>query len=167
MERQSISTDYKIKTLPEIKEIVEKLREDGKKIVTTNGAFDLIHAGHVKSLDTAKSLGDCLIIGLNSDDSIKRYKSPQRPIIPQEFRAKMLAALEIVDYVIIFDEDDPRDLLKVIKPDIHVKSKAGYKGIEKEVVESNGGAIYLIDDVPGLSTTHILNRIKEIEKMDK
>ena len=135
--------------------------------MTTNGAFDVIHAGHVKSLDIAKSLGDCLIIGLNSDDSIKRYKSPQRPIISQEFRAKMLAALEMVDYVVIFCEDDPRELLKVIKPNIHVKSKTGYKGIEKEVVESNGGEIILIDDIPGLSTTFILDRLKQLEETKK
>jgi D-beta-D-heptose 7-phosphate kinase/D-beta-D-heptose 1-phosphate adenosyltransferase len=165
MMESELSTDGKIKSREEIKAIVENIRKNqkGKKIITTNGAFDILHTGHVGCLDIAKSLGDYLIVGLNSDASIKRYKSKDRPIIPQHFRAKMLSSLQVVDYVVIFDEDDPRELLGVIKPDIHTKSKSGFKGIEREVVESNGGKIFLVDDVPGLSTTFILERLKQIE----
>ena len=140
-------------------------REDiiGRKIVTTNGAFDIIHAGHIQTLEKAKSYGDILIVGLNSDSSIKRYKSPLRPIIPQKERAEMLAALSVVDYVSIFEENDPREFIKAVKPNFHVKSRLGFKGIEKEVVEENGGKIVLIDDMPGLSTTDIINKIIKIE----
>ncbi|GAG14983.1 unnamed protein product, partial [marine sediment metagenome] len=98
----------KIKTFEEIKEIAPKLKSEGKKIVTTNGSFDLLHIGHVKSLQKAKEYGDILIVGLNSDSSIKQYKSKDRPIVGQKERAEMLAALECVDYVVIFDETDPR-----------------------------------------------------------
>ena len=156
----------KIKTGIEIKEIVENLREKNPeiKIVTTNGAFDILHSGHAQSLEQAKSYGDILIVGLNSDSSIKRYKSSDRPIIPQKERAIMLSALNAVDYVVIFEETDPRELLKLIKPDFHIKSKKGFKGIEKEAVESNGGKIILIDDVPGISTTDIIKKILDIEK---
>ena len=150
----------KIVTKDELREIVEKIRQENPeiKIVTTNGAFDIIHTGHVDGLIKAKQEGDILIVGLNSDSSIKQYKSLDRPINPQQNRAKVLAALECVDYVTVFDETDPRELLKLIKPDIHVKSKSGFKGIEREVVEQNGGKIILIEDIPGLSTTNILKK---------
>jgi len=155
----------KILNREQIKKEVEKLRSQNFKIkiVTTNGAFDLMHSGHLHSLYDAKSLGDILIVGLNSDISIKRYKSSERPILPQGERAKMLSALEVVDYIVIFDEDDPRELLKVIKPNFHVKSKTGFKGIEREVVESNGGKIVLIEDIPGISTTDIIKKIKSLK----
>jgi len=155
----------KIKTQEEIREIVENIRKKNPKIkiVTTNGSFDILHAGHIKSLREAKSYGDILIIGLNSDSSIKSYKSKDRPIIPQKERAEMLAALDIADYVVIFNEPDPRELLKVIKPNFHVKSKSGFKGIERDVVEKNNGKIILIEDVPGISTTQIVAKIKSLE----
>jgi|SRR3989344_3704537 len=153
--------ENKIKSRSEIKKIVEDLRKNNPKIriVTTNGAFDIVHVGHVMSLVKAKSYGDILIIGLNSDSSIKKYKSKDRPINPQEDRAIMLAALECVDYVTIFDETDPREFLKVIKPNFHVKSKSGYKGLEEEVVKSNVGKIVLLDDIAGKSTTLLIDKI--------
>ena len=149
----------KIKTREELKEIVESFKKKGKKIVTTNGSFDILHLGHVKSFQEAKKYGDILILGLNSDSSIKQYKSPDRPINPQQDRAEMLAALECVDYVTIFDETDPRALLEVIKPNVHVKSKSGFTGIEKETVEKNGGEIVLIEDTIGKSTTNLIDKI--------
>jgi rfaE bifunctional protein nucleotidyltransferase chain/domain len=161
-----LSTDHKLKTRDEIRELAGILKVKGKKIVTTNGAFDVIHSGHIKSLDIAKSKGDILIVGINSDASVRRYKSPLRPILPQDYRAQMIAALSIVDYVVIFDEDDPRELLLAIKPHVHVKSKSGYKGIEKDAVEGNGGTIFLFDDLPGISTTYILERVREIDKVE-
>lgn len=128
-------------------------------IVTTNGSFDIMHVGHVYSLEKAKEQGDVLIVGLNSDSSIKSYKSPNRPINPQEDRAAFMAALACVDYVTIFDELDPRALLAVIKPDRHVKSRSGYLGLEEEVVTSNGGKVVLLDDIPGKSTTMLIQKI--------
>jgi len=159
----------KIKDREELSEIVDNYRKCNKgiKIVTTNGAFDLIHSGHVRTLQKAKSYGDILIVGLNSDKSIKNYKSPLRPIIPQYERAEMLSALEVVDYVVIFDETNPIEFLKAIKPDFHIKSKSGYKGLEKDVVESNGGKIILLDDIPGFSTTNLIQRIKEVLESEK
>lgn len=154
----------KIKSRLELKKIVEDLRKKNPKIkiVTTNGAFDIIHVGHIISFVKAKSYGDILIIGLNSDSSIKQYKSKDRPINPQEDRAIMLAALECVDYVTIFDETDPREFLKVVKPDFHVKSRSGYKGLEEEVVKSNVGKIILLDDIAGKSTTQLIEKIIKI-----
>lgn len=154
----------KIKTKQEIEKVVQELRNADKNIciVTTNGAFDLIHSGHITSLEHAKSLGDILIVGLNSDSSVKRYKSNLRPIIPQKERAKMLASLEAVDYVVIFEEDNPNALLEIIKPNKHVKSKSGFKGLERETVENHGGEITLLDDVIGISTTQILNKVLDI-----
>lgn len=154
----------KIKTVKEIQEIVETLRRKNPNItiVTTNGAFDILHAGHAKSFVEAKSHGDVLIVGVNSDASIKRYKSPHRPIIPEQDRAEMIAALQVVDYVVIFDEDDPRNLLDVIKPNKHIKSKAGFTGIEKETVEKHGGKIILIEDIPGISTSQIIKKIRAL-----
>tara|TARA_Y100000034_G_C6707529_1_gene312373 strand:- start:187 stop:681 length:495 start_codon:yes stop_codon:yes gene_type:complete len=154
----------KIKTRDEIKEIVEDLKQQGKKIVTTNGAFDILHTGHIKSFEEARKHGDLLIVGLNSDSSVKKYKSPDRPFNDQRERAGMLAALEHVDYVTIFDETDPREILKVIKPHIHAKSKSGFKGIEKDVVEENGGEVILLEDVSGKSTTNLIKKIIEVHK---
>jgi rfaE bifunctional protein nucleotidyltransferase chain/domain len=152
----------KIKSREEIEKISEKLKKQGKKIVTTNGSFDIMHSGHIKSLLEAKKYGNVLIVGLNSDSSIKQYKSKDRPIINQNERALMLSSLECVDHVVIFNETDPRELLKAIKPNFHVKSKSGYKGIEKDVVEQNNGKIVLIDDIPGISTTDLINKILKI-----
>ena len=165
--------ENKIKNREEINEIVTSIRKNSpeKKIVTTNGCFDVLHVGHVYSLVKAKSYGNLLIVGLNSDASVRKYKSSdKRPIIPQQQRAEMLAALEVVDYVVIFDETDSQALLSVIKPDFHVKSKSGFiarPGFvdcnERGVVESNGGKIVAIDDIPGISTTEIARRMKELD----
>lgn len=159
----------KIKSREEVSEIIRDCREKNPniKVVTTNGAFDIIHAGHVRTLQKAKSYGDILIVGLNSDKSIRQYKSPLRPIVPEKERAEMLSALEVVNYVVIFDETNPIELLRIIKPDFHVKSKSGYKGLEKDAVESNGGKIILLEDIPGFSTTNLIQRIKEVLESEK
>lgn len=149
----------KIKKIHEIKEIADKIRKH-KTIVTTNGAFDILHIGHLKSLREAKKLGDILIVCLNSDKSVKGYKSKDRPINSQKDRAEILAEFECVDYVVIFNEQAPCKILEIIKPHRHVKSKSGFKGIETEVVESNGGKIILMDDVKGYSTTNILKKLR-------
>jgi rfaE bifunctional protein nucleotidyltransferase chain/domain len=143
-------------------DIIQKEREKGKKIVFTNGCFDIIHAGHVDYLEKAKSLGDFLVVGLNSDESVKRLKGPTRPINPVEQRKKVLQALKPVDLVIVFEEDTPERLIKEIKPDVLVKG--GDWKIENIVgadfVMSYGGKVYTIDFVYDTSTTKIIEKVK-------
>ena len=146
----------KIKSREAIKIIAADLRMRDTRIVTTNGAFDILHRGHIHTFEIAKQQGDVLIVGLNSDASIKRYKSETRPINTQTDRAYLLSMLEMIDYITIFDEDDPRAFLNDIRPTFHVKSRKGYKGIEQKVVERYGGRIFLIDDLPGYSTSEVL-----------
>jgi rfaE bifunctional protein nucleotidyltransferase chain/domain len=142
---------------------IEKWKKEGKKIVFTNGCFDIIHAGHVDYLEKAKSLGDVLIVGLNSDDSVRRLKGKNRPINPQEHRKKVLQALKPVDLVIIFEEDTPERLIKEVKPDVLVKG--GDYTIENIVgadfVMSYGGKVYTIDFVYDTSTSKIIEKIGE------
>ncbi len=155
--------DYtaKIKTLEEIKVIADKLKKQNKKIVTTNGSFDLLHPGHIHSLNFAKSLGDILIVGLNSDASIKKYKSPSRPIIDEQGRAIMLANLACVDYVVVIDKPEIAvPLVRSVRPDVHVKGEE-YKEnlIEKNDVKKAGGKIVYAPLLPGFSTTKIIRKI--------
>ena len=143
-------------------EKINKWKEEGKKIVFTNGCFDIIHAGHVDYLEKAKALGDVLVVGLNSDNSIRRIKGPERPINIQEHRKKVLEALKPVDLVIIFDEDTPERLIKEIKPDVLVKG--GDWKIENIVgadfVKSYGGEVKTIDFVYNISTTKIIQKAR-------
>lgn len=152
----------KIKSLNEIVDIVNKLRKDGKKIVTTNGCFDILHIGHIRYLREAKKLGDVLIVGVNSDKSIKKIKGGNRPIIPENERMEILAALECVDFVFLFDDLNPIKWINKLKPDIHVKG-GDYtidKIIERNAVESYGGKIMLVGKVEGISTTDIIKKIR-------
>lgn len=136
------------------------LKSKGFKIATLNGSFDLLHAGHLEMIYQAKLQGDKLIVALNSDQSIKQYKSPSRPIIPLEYRMRLMAALEFVDYVTWFEETDPRTLLAKIKPDVHVNgSEYGANCIEAETVKENGGRIHIVNLIPGLSTSEIIKKI--------
>ncbi|MBI4019250.1 MAG: adenylyltransferase/cytidyltransferase family protein [Candidatus Aenigmarchaeota archaeon] len=139
------------------------LKAQGKKIITTNGAFDILHAGHVRYLKEAKKLGDILIVGVNTDESVKAYKSDKRPIVALEDRMELLSALEFVDYVFPFAEKDPRTWLAKIKPAIHAKG-GDYKLplLEQDAVEKNGGNVVLIPAVPGKSTTSMIDKIKSI-----
>jgi D-glycero-beta-D-manno-heptose 1-phosphate adenylyltransferase len=148
-------------SLSEIKTIRAKLKAEGKKIVFTNGVFDLIHVGHVDYLFKAKSLGDVLIVGLNSDESVKRIKGAKRPILKQEERAFILTNLKPVDYVVLFDEDTPAKLISEIIPDILVKGAdwAVEKIVGKEVVEKNGGKVINIEFVNDQSTSKIIDLI--------
>ena len=141
---------------------IEQWKKEGKKIVFTNGCFDIIHAGHVDYLEKAKKLGDILIVGLNSDSSIRRIKGKDRPVNIQEHRKKVLEALKPVDLVIIFDEDTPERLIKEIKPNVLVKG--GDWKIENIVgadfVQSYGGTVTTIDFVYDTSTTKIIQKVK-------
>ena len=150
----------KILTRPAMQAECGRLREAGKKMVFTNGSFDLLHDGHVTYLQFAREQGDVLIVGLNSDASIRRYKGPKRPILEQEHRARMLAALEMVDYVCIFDEDEPRDLIAVLLPDVLVKAEDWAHYVSgRDVVEAHGGKVMLAKLVAGLSTTELIRRV--------
>lgn len=137
------------------------LRAQGKRIVTLNGSFDLLHAGHLHILEEAKRQGDVLIVGLNSDASVKRYKSADRPLIPEEERARMLLALRCVDYAHIFDEDVPMPFLEEIRPDVHVNgSEYGADCVEAPTVRKHGGRVHIVEKIPGLSTSQIVAKIK-------
>jgi D-beta-D-heptose 7-phosphate kinase/D-beta-D-heptose 1-phosphate adenosyltransferase len=144
----------------ELKQIVQSLREKKKKIAFTCGCFDLLHIGHIRTLKEAKSYGDVLIVGVNSDDSVRHIKGELRPIIPEGERAELVASLTYVDFVTIFSESTPETLIALVKPDVHVK--AGYALTqlpEADLVTSYGGKIILATEVNGYSTTMLIKRI--------
>jgi rfaE bifunctional protein nucleotidyltransferase chain/domain len=147
----------------QITEVVRNSKAAGKTLVFTNGCFDIIHAGHVRYLAEAKKLGDYLIVGLNSDRSVKELKGPNRPINHQDDRAEVIAALAAVDYVVIFDERTAENLINEVKPDIYVKG--GDYCIEDipeaSIVANNGGKTVLIPEVPGRSSTNMIKKITE------
>ena len=148
-------------SLQEIKKIRLKLKAEGKNVVFTNGVFDLIHSGHVDYLSKAKKLGDVLIVGLNSDDSVKRIKGDKRPILNQAERAFILSNIKPVDYVVVFEEDTPANLISEIIPDILVKGAdwAVEKIVGKDIVEKNGGKVMNIEFVNDQSTSRIIELI--------
>lgn len=145
-----------------------ELRAAGKRVVFTNGVFDLLHVGHVRYLQAAHELGDALFIGVNSDDSVRRLKGPTRPLNPAEERAEVLAALRCVDAVCIFEEDTPMALLEIIRPDIHAKG-GDYKTPdalpETPLVRSYGGEVVILPFVDGRSTTRIIGKMQEGDKL--
>lgn len=143
----------------ELKQHVERLKTEGKKLVFTNGCFDIIHAGHIRYLQEAKALGDVLIIGLNSDKSVSAIK-PGRPVNPQDQRAEVLSSLEMVDYVTLFDEETPYELIKLLQPDILVK---GGDWKKEDIVGSDiAGETFSLPYIQGISTTEIIERIKKL-----
>jgi len=148
-------------SIADIKTICAKLKAERKKIVFTNGVFDLIHSGHVDYLSKAKNLGDVLIVGLNSDESVKRIKGDKRPILKQEERAFILTNLKPVDYVVFFDDNTPEKLISEIIPDILVKGAdwAVDKIVGKDIVEKNGGKVMNIEFVNDQSTSKIIDLI--------
>ncbi|MDC0981523.1 D-glycero-beta-D-manno-heptose-7-phosphate kinase [Candidatus Pseudothioglobus singularis] len=156
--KKSTSDEY-IKTFDEIASLSKELRARGKKIIFTNGCFDILHIGHVRYLETAKSYGDILILGLNSDRSVTSIKGKGRPINIQLDRAYILAALEVVDYVVVFDEDTPYDLIKAVKPDVLVKG-SDYEG-KKVVGQDIADELKLVQFVDGKSTTKTIKKIRK------
>lgn len=138
----------------------EAWRRGEQQIVFTNGCFDILHVGHLQTLSRAKAEGDRLVVGLNSDASVKRLKGPTRPINPEDDRALLLAGLRCVDAVVIFTEDTPNEVLAQLKPDVHVKG-GDYRAEdlpEAQIVQENGGRIVIIDLVPGRSTTGLIEK---------
>jgi D-beta-D-heptose 7-phosphate kinase/D-beta-D-heptose 1-phosphate adenosyltransferase len=143
----------------ELKEVVDRFKASGKKIVFTNGCFDIIHIGHVRYLKEAKALGDMLVVGLNSDRSVSRIK-PNRPINSQDHRAEVLSSLDMVDYVTLFDEETPYELIKFLQPDRLVK---GGDWKKEEIVGSDiAQETYSLPYIEGVSTSEIIERIKRL-----
>ena len=153
----------KVKNHDELREIVQDLRSAGKKVVFTNGCFDIIHTGHVRYLNVAKGYGDVLVVAINSDESVQRLKGPKRPIMTQEERAEVLASLGMVDYVTVFEEDDPHHVIAELMPDVLVKGGdwALDEIIGRDIVEANGGKVYSIPYIEGASTTGVIERVIE------
>ncbi|MCO5044265.1 MAG: D-glycero-beta-D-manno-heptose 1-phosphate adenylyltransferase [Kiritimatiellae bacterium] len=140
-----------------------RLRAAGRRLVFTNGAFDILHAGHVTYLQFAREQGDALCVGLNSDASVKRYKGDRRPVNGQADRALVLAALACVDYVVIFDEDEPKELIAAVVPDVLVKGADWAHYVSgRDIVEAHGGKVVLAEMVAGRSTTNVIKRIVEV-----
>jgi len=155
--------DNKIKDQKELIAIVEELRRQGKKIVTYNGSFDILHIGHIKSLKEAKEQGDVLAVLINSDESVRKCKGPNHPINSQKDRAENLAALECVDYVATFDEINSKAVLDKIKPNIHCNGQDwGESCVERGIIEKNGGSIHILKWQAGLSTSGFIKKILDI-----
>jgi D-beta-D-heptose 7-phosphate kinase/D-beta-D-heptose 1-phosphate adenosyltransferase len=156
----------KIRSLGELSEQLARDREKGKKVVFTNGCFDLLHVGHIRYLQQARRMGDLLVVAINTDDSVRRLKGLSRPVQPEQDRAEILAGLECVDYVVSFEEDTPLVTIERLKPDVLVKGAdwAADQIVGREVVEESGGRVATISYVEGVSTSALIERIcKTIE----
>jgi rfaE bifunctional protein nucleotidyltransferase chain/domain len=153
----------KIKTLAEIVQLRAKLRALGKKLVFTNGCFDILHVGHVRYLNAARALGDALVVGINSDRSVREIKGKSRPIVTELERAEVIAGLACVDYVCVFDEPTPKEIIEAIVPDVLVKGADWgiAEIVGRDTVENAGGVVRNIPLVEGASTTDILTRVVE------
>ena len=154
---------HKIVPLAKLQSIIAEAKKSGRKVVWTNGCFDIMHVGHILYLEKARSLGDLLVVGLNSDSSVRSFKGPSRPIVEEKQRAKLLSALSCVDYVTIFSEPSPVKLLEQLEPDVFAKggdySIASLNQDERRAVERYGGRIELLPGVPGMSTSHLIEKI--------
>jgi len=154
----------KITPRNELKAIVERLKREGKKVVFTNGCFDILHAGHTRYLREARKLGDALILALNSDSSVRSIKGPMRPIVPEAERAEVVASLDSVDYVTVFDELTPLELIEYLRPDVIVK---GGDWAEKDIVGAEavgkwGGRVAVMPEIEGASTTNIIDKVLQV-----
>ena len=152
----------KLKSFEEIKTIVVGARNDGKRVAFTNGCFDLLHRGHVHVLRAARACADLLIVGINSDQSVKQIKGPARPVLPESDRCELVGAMEMVDFVVLFNEPDPYSLISAIRPDVLVKGGDWNtdKIIGGDLVEEAGGRVVVVPYIKGFSTTEIIERIK-------
>jgi len=151
----------KIKARKELLRIIKNLKAKGKQIVFTNGCFDLLHLGHVRYLEEAKALGDVLVVGVNSDSSVRKLKGPKRPILPEEERTEILSGLGCVDYITVFNEADPLKLITSLKPNLLVKGGDWTREqiVGREVVERSGGESVIIPFVKGASTSNVIDTI--------
>ena len=151
----------KIKSQPDMKSFVDRAKGEGKRVVFTNGCFDILHQGHIHYLSGARSFGHYLIVGLNSDRSVRKIKGKHRPLLPQSARAELLAALCFVDGVVIFDEDNPLDIIACLQPHVLVKGADWSEDeiVGADIVKKAGGEVRRIPLVPGVSTSEIIRRI--------
>lgn len=156
-------TESKIKTPDEIRAIVSDLKKKNRTIVFTNGCFDLMHYGHIRYLEEAKKLGDSLVVGLNSDSSVRRIKGDKRPLTQERDRARVLAALETVDLVAIFDEETPIELIKKVSPHVLVKGGDWQKDeiVGRDFVQSCGGKVVTVPYIKGYSTSALIEKIQK------
>src|SRR5918996_3112159 len=145
-------------------DLAQRARAENRRIVFTNGVYDLLHPGHVRYLSAAASLGDVLIVGVNSDRSARQNKGPARPIVPAAERAELIAALDVVDGVVIFDEDTPYDVIGQLGPDVLVKGAdwPADQIVGRDVVEANGGSVVRIHVLPGHSSTQLIERMRQV-----
>jgi rfaE bifunctional protein nucleotidyltransferase chain/domain len=151
----------RILTPAEMRAERDRLHAEGRTLVFTNGCFDILHRGHADYLAFARSQGDALVVGLNSDASVRRAKGPTRPVNPEQDRAYVLGSLRVVDFVVIFEEDEPRDLISQILPDVLVKGKDWAHYVSgRDIVEANGGRVVLAEMVEGRSTTATIERMR-------
>jgi len=159
----------KVISLKKIVKIRKELKKEGKKVVFTNGCFDILHKGHVHLLKRAKKLGDILIVGLNSDSSVKRIKGEKRPIFSVRDRAFVLSSIDVVDYIVIFNEDTPLKVIKAIEPDVLVKGADWDKNsiVGREIVESLGGKVVRIPLLKGFSTTSVIKKLLRLSPKNK
>ena len=157
-----VADESRVVSRPEARALIDRRRADGAVVVFTNGVFDLLHPGHVRYLQQARALGEMLVVGLNSDASVRRNKGPDRPINPETERAEVLAALECVDAVVIFDEDTPAEIVQACQPDILVKGAdwPADQIVGRDTVEARGGRVVRMPVEEGFSTTALLERIK-------
>lgn len=164
----SLSSGSKLVSRESLVRIRDSCRQSGKRIVFTNGCFDLLHVGHVACLEEARKLGDILVVGLNSDAGVRGLKGCERPIVTQSERVRMLTALSCVSYVVLFDEDTPCSLLKLLRPDVLVKggSYRPHEVVGHEIVEQYGGRVELMKPIPGISTSQLIERIQNRELRD-
>lgn len=157
------TTADKIKSLDEARKKVAEWKAKGEKVVFTNGCFDILHLGHIDYLEKAANMGDRLVIGLNSDDSVSRFKGPERPIQDQKSRARILAALQFTDLIVFFNEDTPLALISELLPDVLVKGSdyLAENIVGADVVQGAGGKVTTLDFVPGYSTSKVIEKIKK------
>jgi D-beta-D-heptose 7-phosphate kinase/D-beta-D-heptose 1-phosphate adenosyltransferase len=158
--------ESRVLSRPRAVELVTELRHSGKTVVFTNGVFDLLHPGHVRYLETARSLGDALIVGVNADASVRRNKGPSRPVTPEGERAEVLAGLTSVDAVVIFPEDTPAEIVRALQPDILVKGAdwPADQIVGRDTVEARGGRVVLVPVEAGHSTTTIVERVRQASR---
>ena len=153
----------------EVAALGERLRQEGRQVVFANGCFDLFHVGHVRYLEGARQQGDVLVVGVNSDRSVRQLKGEGRPLLPEDARAELLAAMECVDYVVVFDEVTAENLLRDLRPDVHCKGTDYTEATvpEREVVRSWGGRVVIVGDPKDHSTRDVLARIAQLKKVER
>jgi D-glycero-beta-D-manno-heptose 1-phosphate adenylyltransferase len=156
------AADTRVLTQPETRAFVDGCRAARQRIVFTNGVYDVLHPGHIRYLQQARSLGDVLIVGVNADASVRRNKGPKRPINPERERAEVVAALECVDRAVLFDEETPAEIIRLVEPDILVKGAdwPADQIVGRDTVEARGGRVVLMPVERGYSTTHIIDKIR-------